>query len=199
MGEDSSRRPANVKVTLEDVALDWPNFAGRGIKSKTTGKTINKEGDKNFNLVISDPLLAQQMAEDRWGVRLLESSDELADPMWSIRVKLSFKDDLPPDDWRQPKIWYVTGRKKILLDSDSVACIDDAFRDQTIERVDAILSSYWWFDDRPNPEGGEPANIWKISAYVSEMWVTVRQDSLHARYDFDNDQVGDLEDGLPFN
>ena len=139
--------------------------------------------------------------------RLTDSKIELSEeeeqagyaPSWSIRCKISFKDDLPPDDWRQPKIWYVTGRKKVLLDADSIACIDDAFRDQTIERVDAILSSYWWYDDRVPKDGGEPANIWKISAYVSEMWVTVRQDQLHARYDFDNDQVGDLEPELPFN
>lgn len=153
------------KVT-EDIIIEnanllprpFRNFGGREDK-------YNREGNRNFCVVIDNPEFAQKLIDDGWNVRILAPRDEDEGPRYYIQVQVSFKN-------KPPRIVMLTGRNRTALDEEAVECLDYA----EIQNVDLTISPYNW---EVNGKSG-------VKAYLRNMYVTVREDRLAEKYAEDN-------------
>lgn len=161
---------ANIPMLeVEDARIMFRNFRGEP-------KKFNKEGDRNFCLVIEDPERANQLAADGWNVRILAPRDPQDDPVHYIPVAVRF-------DKRPPKVYMYTKHKRTRLDEDSIGSLDYA----DIRTMDVIINPSAWTNDM----GGSG-----IKAYLDTMHVTIVEDAFADKYSsYDEDD----EEALPFN
>lgn len=144
-------------VLLEGVRIIFRNFTGK------EGQ-YNREGDRNFGVIIPDAATAEQMLADGWNVKYLkprEDDEEGEETPW-LPVKVSF------DKGRPPKIMLVTDRGRTGLDEEAVDMLDWA----DIKNVDMIVRPYEY---NVNGRTG-------ISAYLQSMYVTIEEDELERKY-----------------
>ena len=143
----------NKDLVLENVRLIYRNFEGRKEK-------YNKEGDRNFGVVIPTDL-ADALVEEGWAVKCRPPREEGDPPLCFLSVSLRF--DIFP-----PKIYFVTGRGKTALTEETCGMVDWA----EIEKVDLILRPYNWAVD------GEEGT----KAYLKSAWITLEETVLDAKY-----------------
>lgn len=106
------------------------NFAGDPKKDRFGSD------ERKANLVIPDIDLARELIDDGFNVRLTKprvGEEEGFVPRYFVKVKLNYKSTWPP------KVYLVTDEdKSVLLDEESVACLDDIW----VDRVNAVLNRY---------------------------------------------------------
>lgn len=147
------------------------NFAGDPKKDRFGSD------ERKANLVIPDIDLARELIDDGFNIRLTKprvGEEEGFVPRYFVKVKLNYKSTWPP------KVYLVTDEdKSVLLDEESVACLDDIW----VDRVNAVLNSY----EGPNGK----------SLYVKSMEVyqKVDDDPISAKYRRRN---RDEEEEIPF-
>ena len=113
-------------LKIDDARIIFRNFSG--IASK-----FNREGDRNFCVVIEDPNMAQQLAEDGWNIKIRPPRDEGDNPFHYLPVKVKFG-EYPPN------VYLASGKKMVKLDEESVDCLDDV----DIISVDMDIRPYDW-------------------------------------------------------
>lgn len=147
------------------------NFAGDPKKDRFGSD------ERKANLVIPDIDLARELIDDGFNIRLTKprvGEEEGFMPRYFVKVKLNYKSTWPP------KVYLVTDDdKSVLLDEESVACLDDIW----VDRVNAVLNRY----EGPNGK----------SLYVKSMEVyqKVDDDPISAKYRRRN---RDEEEEIPF-
>ena len=160
--------PKNI-LQIDDAKIIFRNFEGRGDK-------FNREGDRNFSLLIEDPDIADALVREGWNVRIKEGRDPDEGPFMRLPVKVKFTD-------YGPNVYLVTGDRRNELDEESIGCLDNI----DIESVDMDIRPYDW---EVNGRTGR-------TAYLQSMQVIQRIDRFAARYaNMRDDRVND--GSLPF-
>ena len=98
-------------LQIDDARIVYRNFSGVGSK-------FNREGDRNFSVVIPDEELRDKLTEDSWNVKSKPSRDEDEPPFMHLPVKIKFND-------RGPNVYLVSGRKRVKLDEETIGLLDD--------------------------------------------------------------------------
>lgn len=113
-------------LQIDDARIIYRNFSGEGSK-------FNREGDRNFSVIIDDPAIADELVAQGWNVKIREPREEGDDPFIHLPVKVKF-------NGRGPRIYLVTGNRQNELDEESVSVIDNL----DILSVDLDVRPYDW-------------------------------------------------------
>lgn len=158
-------------LQIDDARIIFKNFEGRGDK-------FNREGDRNFSLLIEDPDTADALIAEGWNVRIKPGRDEDEGPFMRLPVKVKFTD-------YGPNVYLVTGDRRNELDEESIACLDNI----DIESIDMDIRPYDW---EVNGKTGR-------TAYLQSMQVVQRIDRFAARYaGMRGNDIDGERDSLPF-
>lgn len=141
-------------LQIDDAMITYRNFSGTGTK-------FNREGDRNFALIIDDPEIADALKEEGWNVRVKPPREEGDDPFMYLPVKIKFSE-------RGPNVYLATGNNLNKLDEESIACLDDI----DIIGVDLDIRPYDW---DVNGKSGR-------TAYLQSIKVTQRVDRFAQEY-----------------
>ena len=152
--------PRNI-LQIDDARIIFRNFSGRPDK-------YNREGDRNFALVIPSQEIADALLDDKnefgvaWKVKIREPREEGDAPFMYLPVNVKFND-------RGPKVVLISGDRKTTLDEESVSILDDI----DIACVDMDIRPY----------DGESTYGPFRSAYLQAMYVTQEVDRLGRKYE----------------
>lgn len=139
-------------------------------------------GQRSIGITL-DPEFAQELIAEGWKVKHLEATEDF-DEKYYITIKIKYGVDRN-GKYRHPDIYMISGDTMTLLDEDTVDNLDQS----EIENVDLTFT--------PNFYEG------KITAYLSEMYVTIKQDHLslkYARFRNNNNYIPDEDlEEVPFN
>lgn len=98
-------------LQIDDARIIYRNFAGRGDK-------YNREGDRNFAVVIPDEEMANELTNLGWNVKIKPPREDGDTPFMFLPVKVKFND-------RGPNIYLKTGDVQNKLDEESVGLLDN--------------------------------------------------------------------------
>lgn len=143
-------------LQIDDARIIYRNFAGAPSK-------FNREGDRNFAVVIPDQEIADELIKEGWNVKIKPPRDEDDGPFMYLPVKVKFND-------RGPNAYLASGSRLNKLDEESIACLDDV----DILSVDLDIRPYDW---EVNGKAGR-------TAYLQAIKVTQEVDRF-GRYDDD--------------
>lgn len=141
-------------LQIDDAKIIFKNFEGRGDK-------FNREGDRNFSLLIEDPNTADALVKEGWNVKIKPGRDEDEEPFMRLPVKVKFTE-------YGPNVYLRTGDRVNKLDEESISCLDNI----DIESVNMDIRPYDW---EVNGRTGR-------TAYLQSMEVVQRIDRFSARY-----------------
>ena len=141
-------------VEIDDARIIFRNFSG-------APSQFNRQGDRNFAIVIPTQELADQLLEDGWNVKIKAPREEGEEPFRYLPVKVKFND-------RGPLVRLISGRNQINLNKETVGQLD--FID--IAKVDLDIRPYDW-----EVNGGTGR-----TAYLQKIYVTQEIDRFAERY-----------------
>ena len=113
-------------LQVNDTRIIYRNFRGEGNK-------FNREGDRNFAMIIPTQDLADELISRGWNVRIKDPREEGEEPFMYLPIKVKFND-------HGPQIYLVTGDRTNRLDEDVVSMLDDI----DIRSVDLDIRPYDW-------------------------------------------------------
>ncbi len=140
-------------VLMENVRIIFRNFKG------AEGQ-YNREGDRNF-AVLLDEDVAAQMAKDGWNVKWLKAREEGDVEQPYLTVAVNFKG-------RPPRVVMITSRGRTNLGEDEVEILDWA----DLRNVDLIVRPYEWVVNGKNG----------VKAYLQSIYATIEEDALDLKY-----------------
>lgn len=149
-------------ILMENAQVVFRNFAGR------EGQ-YNREGDRNFCVLLDDDL-AENLLADGWNVKRLRPRDGDEVGTAYLQVSVGFKN-------RPPTIGLITSKGRTNLTEDTVDILDWI----DIANTDVVIRPYNW-----SVNGGSG-----VKAYVKSLFITAEEDYLQLKY---ND-VPEIESG----
>ena len=141
-------------LQIDDARIVYRNFKGAGTK-------FNREGNRNFSLIIDSEELANELTSHGWNIKTKDAREEGDIPFMTLPIKIKYSSG------RGPAVYLRVGDRVIELDEESIGTIDDI----AIEKVDLDIRPYEW---EVNGKTG-------ITAYLHSMEVTQKVDRFAAR------------------
>lgn len=111
-------------LQIDDARIIYRNFSGASSK-------FNREGDRNFSVVIPDRELADRLVEDGWNVKIKEFDD--GDCLITLPVKVKFNE-------RGPVVYLRSGGNCRKLKEQTLSILDKI----DILSVDMDIRPYDW-------------------------------------------------------
>ena len=148
-------------VQIDGARIIFRNFSGRGTQ-------YNREGDRNFCVVIDDEDIANRLIEEGFNVKIRQPREEGEEPFMYMKVNVKYHPKGSEYERLNPVACLITGRNRNMLDEESICCLDSI----DIENVDLDLSGSNW-----NVQGRSGR-----SAYLSKIYVTQELDRFATRY-----------------
>ena len=149
-------------LQIEDARIIYRNFAGVGSK-------FNREGDRNFSVIIPNQEIADELIAEGWNVKIKPAREEYDEPFMHLPVKIKFNS-------RGPGIYVRSLDRVTRLNEETVGMIDEI----DIASVALDLRPYDW---EVNDKTGR-------TAYLQSIEVTQNVDRFGARY---------VEEGIDIN
>ena len=150
----------NNNLIIEDAKIIFRNFAGKETQ-------YNREGDRNFSVIIEDPDMAAALIEDGWNLKLLKPRDEDDEPTYHLKVVVKMDGEWPA------KLFLVNRRgRPNQLDEDTVRVLDSA----ELANVDLTINASKW---NVNGKSG-------IKAYLRDLYASQVEDTLARKYSYDD-------------
>lgn len=141
-------------VQIDDARIIYRNFSG-------AGSQYNREGDRNFSLIIPDQDIADALINEGWNVKIKPPREEGDTPFMHLPVKVKFND-------RGPNVYLKSGHALNKLTEETVGMLDDV----DIVSVDLDIRPYDW---DVNGKSGR-------TAYLHSMQVTQQIDRFMERF-----------------
>lgn len=113
-------------LQIDDARIIYRNFSGAPSK-------FNREGDRNFAVVIDDEDICDALVNDGWNVKIKPPREEGDNPFMFLPIKIKFND-------RGPRVYLKTGRNVNKLDEETVSILDNV----DILSVDLDIRPYDW-------------------------------------------------------
>lgn len=148
-------------LQIDDARIIYRNLRGEGSK-------YNREGDRNFAVIIPEQEMADALIDEGWNVKIKPPREEGEDPFMFLPVKVKFNE-------RGPRVYLQTGNKKNRLEEDTVSLIDDI----DIAGVDLDIRPFDW-----NVNGKQGR-----TAYLQAMLVVQELDRFASRFEDDEDET----------
>ena len=150
----------NGRIKIEDI--DGKDMMFRNFRGEPGPK--NRQGDRNFTIVLHDEEMAQQLANRHWYVKAVPPRREGDELTFRIDVKLGYKIDR-----LKPKIVIHSKQGAVSIDEDMVYKLD-GYR---FERYHVVLNPHYWINDN-----GED----QIKAYLLEFHGDLVEDYFADKY-----------------
>ena len=131
-------------LQIDDARIMFRNFRGEGDR-------FNREGDRNFVLIIPNEDIADALAKEGWNVKIKDPREEGDAPFMYLPVKVKFND-------RGPQVYLVTGDRHNRLTEESVGMLDDI----DIASVNMDIRPYDW---EVNGKTGRTAYLQSIEVF----------------------------------
>lgn len=141
-------------LQIDNARIIYRNFTGAASK-------FNREGDRNFAVLIDDQEVADALIENGWNVKIKPPREEGDAPFMYLPVKVKYSG-------YGPVAYLKTGNRVNKLDEDGIFCLDDI----EIESADLDIRPYDW---EFNGKQGR-------TAYLQSINVVQRVDRFAARY-----------------
>ena len=120
-------------VQIDGARIIFRNFSGRGTQ-------YNREGDRNFCVVIDDEDIANRLIEEGFNVKIRQPREEGEEPFMYMKVNVKYHPKGSEFERLNPVACLITGRNRNMLDEESICCLDNI----DIENVDLDLSGSNW-------------------------------------------------------
>ena len=98
-------------LEIEDARIIFRNFAGVGSK-------FNREGDRNFAVIIPNEELCEELVEAGWNVKIKPPREEGEAPFMYLPVKIKFNN-------RGPAAYVLSGNTPTRLNEDTISMLDE--------------------------------------------------------------------------
>lgn len=141
-------------LQIDEARIIYRNFSGAPSK-------FNREGDRNFAVVINDEEIKDALIEEGWNVKIKAPREDGDEPFMYLPVKIKFNE-------RGPKVYLKSGKATNRLDEESVDCLDHV----DIVSVDMDIRPYDW----------EVQGKTGRTAYLQSIWVTQEVDRFADRF-----------------
>ena len=114
-------------LEIEDARIIFRNFAGVGSK-------YNREGDRNFSVIIPDEEIANELIDNGWNVKIKPPREEGDSPFMYLPVKIKFNS-------RGPAAYVISGNSTPKrLNEETIEMLDEI----DIQSVNMDLRPYDW-------------------------------------------------------
>lgn len=97
-------------LQIDDARIIFRNFRGEASK-------FNREGDRNFAVIIPTTEMADALTEAGWNVKVKPPREEGDDPFMYLQVKVKFNE-------RGPAAYLQSGRNTRKLSEDTIGILD---------------------------------------------------------------------------
>ena len=141
-------------LQIDDARLVYRNFEGRGSQ-------FNREGDRNFAVVIDTEEAKDALINEGWNVKIKDARDDGDVPFMYLPVKVKFNE-------RGPLVYLQSGKNRTTLNEDTVKLLDSI----DILGVDLDIRPYNW------EVGGKSGR----TAYLQSICVTQDVDRFAQRF-----------------
>ena len=142
------------RLQIDDARLVYKNFRGEGGK-------YNREGDRNFAVVIPNEEMAEELKQEGWNVKIKEPKEAGDMPFMYLPVKIKFRE-------YGPNVYLVSGQRRNRITEETVAMLDNI----EIANADLDIRPYDW----------EVSGSTGRTAYLEAMEVTQNIDRFAQRY-----------------